>query len=102
MERAASTDLTGRWLWLRSQDWCDRVFVSSRSLSLSPFSFAVSGRADAQLLYGSIVGAVVDAQGATVPGARVTIVNRDTNFSRDALNPSYAERQMRLAIRYSF
>jgi Carboxypeptidase regulatory-like domain len=46
---------------------------------------AASGRAEAQLLYGSIVGAVVDAQGAAVPGARVTIVNKDTNFSRETI-----------------
>ncbi len=48
-------------------------------------SVAASGRAEAQLLYGSIVGAVVDAQGAVVPGARVTIVNKDTNFSRETV-----------------
>ena len=47
-------------------------------------SLAASGRAEAQLLYGSIVGTVVDAQAATVPGARVTIVNKDTNFSRES------------------
>jgi hypothetical protein len=39
----------------------------------------------AQILYGSIVGTVTDAQGATVPGATVTIVNKDTNLTRDAV-----------------
>ncbi len=39
--------------------------------------------AEAQLLYGGLVGAVVDAQGAVVPGAQVTIVNTDTNFTRE-------------------
>lgn len=53
------------------------------SIVLSLFVVA-SGRAEAQLLYGSIVGKVVDAQGASVPGARVIIVNKDTNFSREA------------------
>ena len=43
----------------------------------------VSGRSEAQLLYGNLVGTVVDAQGGTVPGARVTIVNKDTNLSRE-------------------
>jgi len=49
------------------------------------FSFAASGRAEAQLLYGSVVGTVIDAQGAAVPGARVTIVNKDTNLSRETM-----------------
>jgi len=36
-----------------------------------------------QVLYGSIVGVVKDAQGATVPGATVTIVHKETNFTRE-------------------
>ena len=39
----------------------------------------------AQVLYGSIVGIVKDAQGATVPGATVTIVNKDNNLTRDTV-----------------
>ncbi len=39
--------------------------------------------AEAQLLYGGLVGNVVDAQGAVVPGASVTIVNTDTNLKRE-------------------
>ena len=62
--------------------------VRSR-LCLLTFALAIfiitTGRADAQLLYGSVVGTVVDAQGGTVPGARVTIVNRDTNLSRETI-----------------
>jgi len=41
--------------------------------------------AAAQLLYGGLVGAVNDSQGAVVPGARVVIVNTDTNFTREAI-----------------
>ena len=37
----------------------------------------------AQILYGSIVGVVKDTQGAVMPGATITIVNRDTNLTRE-------------------
>ena len=40
--------------------------------------------AAAQLLYGGLVGSVNDPQGSLVPGARVTIINKDTNFTREA------------------
>jgi hypothetical protein len=39
----------------------------------------------AQILYGSIVGVVKDPQGATVPGATVTIVNKETNLTKEAV-----------------
>jgi Carboxypeptidase regulatory-like domain len=39
--------------------------------------------AEAQLLYGGLVGGVVDSQGAVVPGAKVTIINTDTNLTRE-------------------
>src|SRR5687768_8828474 len=39
----------------------------------------------AQVLYGSLVGNVVDASGAVVPGATVTITHRDTNQSRSVV-----------------
>jgi Carboxypeptidase regulatory-like domain/TonB dependent receptor len=41
--------------------------------------------AASQVLYGSIVGVVKDAQGATVPGATVTIVNKETNLTRETV-----------------
>src|SRR5688572_8059243 len=43
-----------------------------------------SSAAIAQVLYGSIVGVVKDPQGGNVPGATVTIVNKDTNLTREA------------------
>jgi hypothetical protein len=39
--------------------------------------------AHAQALYGGMVGNVTDAQGGVVPGATVTIVNKDTNLTRE-------------------
>src|ERR1700730_17833735 len=41
-------------------------------------------RAQAQVLYGSIVGDVTDVSKAAVPGATVRITNRETNQSRVA------------------
>ena len=41
-----------------------------------------------QVLYGSFVGVVKDTQGATVPGATVTIVNKETNLTRDTISNS--------------
>jgi hypothetical protein len=38
---------------------------------------------EAQVLYGSIVGNVTDAQGAAIPGVTVTIVNKETNLTRE-------------------
>jgi hypothetical protein len=44
---------------------------------------SVAVPASAQLLYGSVVGVVKDSQGAFVPGATVTITNKDTGLTRD-------------------
>ena len=59
------------------------------SLLLLALTLAVgaanTGPAEAQLLYGSLVGNVADAQGAVVPGATVKIVNTDTNLTRETV-----------------
>jgi hypothetical protein len=66
------------------------MFRTQRSrscLRILRFGLAVclfsAASAAAQLLYGGLVGSVIDAQGAVVPGARVTIVNSETNFTRE-------------------
>jgi hypothetical protein len=43
-----------------------------------------AGPASAQILYGSVVGIVKDSSGSVIPGATVTIVNKDTNLTREA------------------
>src|SRR5206468_1336380 len=46
---------------------------------------------EAQVLYGSIVGNVKDAQGGTVPAATVTITNKDTNLTRETVTSQTGE-----------
>lgn len=52
------------------------LFACALALSLSP------ARLEAQLLYGSIVGAVQDASGSIVPGATITAANTETRQER--------------------
>ena len=55
-------------------------------LGIGLVALAAAARpAAAQLLYGGLVGSVVDAQGAVVPGATVKIVNTDTNLTRETV-----------------
>src|SRR3954453_15833525 len=47
----------------------------------------VSVNANAQALYGSLVGNVVDETGAIVPGATVTITKEERNQKRQQITP---------------
>ncbi len=59
-----------------------RVFVAAMlTLSLGLLAAAES---TAQTLYGSVIGSVKDSSGAAIPGATVTITNKETSLTRDA------------------
>jgi carboxypeptidase family protein len=61
------------------------VLVALLSLVLAPSS------ARAQVLYGSVVGAVKDAQGAAIPAATVVITNKETNSTRETVTGAEGE-----------
>ncbi len=46
---------------------------------------ALTAPVAAQELYGSVVGTVQDGSGGHIPGATVTVVNRDTNLTLTAV-----------------
>ncbi|MDQ3673087.1 MAG: carboxypeptidase-like regulatory domain-containing protein, partial [Gemmatimonadota bacterium] len=57
--------------------------------------------AQAQVLYGSLVGDVADPSRAVLPGATVTVINRDTGLQRETTTDgtgSYAFRDLQAGI----
>ena len=59
------------------------------TIAISLIAIAVSAvPASAQILYGSIVGVVKDSTGLVLPGATVTIVNKETNLTRETVTNS--------------
>ncbi|HEX8027698.1 MAG TPA: carboxypeptidase-like regulatory domain-containing protein, partial [Vicinamibacterales bacterium] len=60
--------------------WCRATHVVAATIIiLAP----AAAPAHAQVLYGSIVGNITDAQGAALPGATITATNNQTNQTRD-------------------
>jgi hypothetical protein len=59
--------------------------VRCLAIAISFIAIAISAvPASAQILYGSVVGVVKDSTGSVLPGATVTIVNKETNLTREA------------------
>src|SRR5690349_14080971 len=56
-----------------------------RGVLLTALVFAMAAPAGSQALYGSLLGNVTDETGAALPGATVTITQRETNLTRDVV-----------------
>ena len=61
------------------------------SLLLVASLFVIAPRIDAQTVTGTIVGTVLDTQGAVIPNAMVTARNRETGLERPAISESAGE-----------
>jgi hypothetical protein len=83
MTRARGDRVQTRYLEDTLTHW--KTVVSAAALLLV-CGFLHPSAADAQVLYGSIVGNVQDSSGAALPGATVTITSRETNLSRTAVS----------------
>ncbi|MCI0389212.1 MAG: TonB-dependent receptor [Acidobacteria bacterium] len=78
---------------------CVRLVVLSLAIIL--ISSATAQFAEAQVLYGTLVGRVEDQSGAVLPGAKVTVTNKDTGQQREATTDesgSYAFRDLQAGI----
>lgn len=75
-----------------SSHWLSRAGLSlAAPLAIMLAAAMLSASANAQVLYGSMVGNVVDNNGAAVPSATVKITNKATNQSRETVtNPEGA------------
>src|SRR3989442_12956924 len=62
-----------------------RAMSLKKKVSILILIFTSGLRLDAQILYGSLIGNVKDSSEAPVAGARVTIRNKETGQSREAV-----------------
>ena len=60
------------------------TFIRHALSALTLVSVLIAIPSEAQILYGSIVGAVKDPSEAAIPGATVTATQKETNLSREA------------------
>ncbi|HXG33964.1 MAG TPA: carboxypeptidase regulatory-like domain-containing protein, partial [Bryobacteraceae bacterium] len=64
--------------------WLHRSWIAL-AVFVAVFLLMAAQTAEAQVLYGSITGNVVDPSQAAVPGAAVTITHRESGQTRSAL-----------------
>jgi hypothetical protein len=69
--------------------WSGRRLIAAAGTLLGLSLFAAPS--NAQVLYGSIVGVVQDASGSSIPAATVTIVNKETNLTRETVSNENGE-----------
>jgi Carboxypeptidase regulatory-like domain len=70
--------------------------MQSAVLAVFCVSLLVSPRAEAQQATAQLTGSVKDASGAVIVGAKVTLRNPDTNFSRDTISGKDGDYQFTL------
>ena len=84
---------------MKSDSGCEGRFF--RRLMVGVAFVLAAQRAPAQVLYGSLIGDVADASRAVVPGATVTVTNRDTGLQRETTtdgNGAYSFRDLQPGI----
>src|SRR5205809_5368651 len=69
---------------VRSKEYWKRL---GHAVLIAGSMMAAAVNVHGQALYGSLVGNVVDETGAVVPGAMVTITQKETNQKRDQPTP---------------
>lgn len=67
---------------MKSRSLLDRILLASPLVLLL---LALPQTGSAQVLYGSLTGRVTDLQGAVVPGATVTLTQKETNQTRQSV-----------------
>src|SRR5882757_6225484 len=68
---------------MKIQTTCRLPVLFSISLFLFATSAVMIQRANAQVLYGSVVGLVQDSSGGVIPGATITLTNKQTSQTHE-------------------